>query len=106
LRVPVRRTLSQMMQWQWNTSWWADQIAWQFEMLLSSTEADPVLMAFPQQPGSCTKYFGCPYQDFCLAWSNPLQRLDEMPMEFKLEYWDPSARPATHKMDLTKGGVA
>ena len=102
-RIPIRKTLSQMQQWLWNVNWWADQIAWQFESLTGHCSADdPVLMAFPQQPGVCTKYFGCPYHDFCLAWPNPLQHLDEIPAGFKYDFWDPSEREATHRMDLTK----
>ena len=102
LRVPVRKTLDHMKQWLWNVSWWADQIRWQFDLLEKCKESDQVLMAFPQQPGSCTKYFGCPYHDFCLTWPNPLAHADEPPAGYKLEWWDPSEREATHRMELTK----
>jgi len=102
LRVPVRKTLSHMKQWLWNVAWWADQIRWQFDLLDKCSADDQVMMAFPQQPGSCTKYFGCPYHDFCLAWPNPLQHADDIPVGYCVERWDPSAREATHKMDLTK----
>ena len=99
-RVPIRKTLEQMQQWMWNVVWWADQIAWQFETLMACSENDEVLMAFPQNPTSCTKYFGCPYHDFCLAWPNPLQHCDEPPTGMKIEYWDPTEREATHRMEL------
>jgi len=99
-RIPIKKTLDHMQQWLWNVVWWADQIAWQFENLMSCTESDEVLMAFPQNPSSCTKYFGCPYHDFCLAWPNPLQHCDEPPMGMKIEYWDPSEKESTHKMEL------
>jgi len=102
LRVPVRKTLDHMKQWLWNVSWWADQIRWQFDLLERCSESDQVLTAFPQQPGSCTKYFGCPYHDFCLAWPNPLAHADEPPAGYKTEWWDPSEREATHRMELTK----
>ena len=102
LRVPVRKTLSHMKAWLWNVSWWADQIRWQFDLLERCSDGDQVLMAFPQQPGSCTKYFGCPYHDFCLAWPNPLQHIDEIPQGYCVERWDPSEREATHRMELTK----
>jgi hypothetical protein len=102
LRVPVRKTLSHMKQWLWNVAWWADQIRWQFDLLDKCSADDQVMMAFPQQPGSCTKYFGCPYHDFCLAWPNPLMHSDDIPVGYCVERWDPSAREATHKMDLTK----
>lgn len=99
-RIPVRKTLEHMQQWLWNTTWWADQIAWQFSLLEKCLPSDPVMMAFPQNPTSCTKYFGCPFHDFCLAWPNPLAHCDEVPMGYKQEFWDPSARPATHRMEL------
>jgi len=102
LRVPVRKTLSHMKQWLWNVAWWADQIRWQFDLLEKCSESDQVLTAFPQQPGSCTKYFGCPYHDFCLAWPNPLAHADEPPAGYTIEHWDPSEREATHRMELTK----
>jgi hypothetical protein len=102
LRVPVRKTLEHMQQWLWNATWWADQIAWQYELLNKCSLDEPVLMAFPQQPGSCTKYFGCAYHDFCLSWANPLHHSSEPPLGFKIEYWDPSEREATHRMDLSK----
>jgi len=105
LRLPIRRTLDHMKQWLWNVTWWADQIAWNFESLTDCSDDEEVLMAFPQQPGSCTKYFGCPYHDFCLAWANPLQHLDIVPPGFKVEYWNPLEREARVKMDLAEKGA-
>ena len=99
-RVPVRKTLDHMKQWLWNVAWWADQIRWQHDLLDRCTTGDQVLTAFPQQPGSCTKYFGCPYHDFCLAWPNPLAHADELPPGYVIERWDPSEREATHTMEL------
>ena len=100
LRVPVRKTLDHMKQWLWNVAWWADQIRWQFDLLDKCSADDQVLTAFPQQPGSCTKYFGCSYHDFCCSWPNPLQHCDEPPIGYKIEWWDPSAHEATHRMEI------
>lgn len=102
LRVPVRKTMDHMKQWLWNTAWWADQIRWQFDLLERCSDSDQVLTAFPQQPGNCTKYFGCQYHDFCLAWPNPLQHIDDLPAGYIVERWDPSLMESTHKMDLTR----
>ena len=63
-------------------------------------EGDNVLMAFPMNNGSCTKYKGCPYYDFCLAWQNPLQRAYEPPLGFRTEFWNPSEMETTNKKDL------
>ena len=49
-----------------------------------------MLMCFPMNTESCTKYFGCAYHDFCQAWPNPLQHCEEPPLGFKIEHWDPT----------------
>ena len=57
--------------------------------LLPVLMMDDILRAFPKNTESCTKYFGCPYADFCQAWMNPLQRCQEVQPGFKLDFWDP-----------------
>ena len=74
----------------WNVLHWMLEIEWEMERLANCTDKEPVMMCFPMNPSHCTSYFGCKYMDFCLAWANPLQRIEEPPLGFKLEYWDPS----------------
>jgi len=99
-RIPIAKTKNSMQVWLWNTLFWLDQIQWNMELLNECKESDEVMMAFPMNTESCSKYFGCPYHDFCLAWHNPLKNCDEVPMGMKQEYWDPMLyRPVHHEME-------
>ena len=95
-RVPVWKTKNQMQVWLYNTMWWIDELKHNMELLKEQTEDQQVLECFPMNTESCTKYFGCPYLDFCTAWPNPLQHYGEPPLGFKEDFWDPE-RETTHK---------
>ena len=102
-RVPIAKTKNGMQVWLWNTLFWLDQIQWNYELLKECKESDEVMMAFPMNTQNCSKWFGCPYFDFCTAWHNPLRNCDEAPMGLKIEFWDPMKyRPVKHKMELGK----
>jgi len=101
-RMPCYRNRESMQVWLWNTLLWIDAIRWNFDALSECNDSEDVLMAFPMNPQSCTKYWGCAFHDFCIAWPNPLRRCDHPPIGFKQEFWDPSAIETTHKMDLGK----
>lgn len=90
-RLPIWKTPSQMQTWQCHTVRWLAQLEYDFNQLVQAQEGDDVLVAFPMNERSCTKYFGCPYHDFCLAWPNPLQRAWEPPIGFDVDFWDPRA---------------
>lgn len=98
--VPVRKTPLQMRVWLWNILYQYDLLQHNMLLLQKCTDSDPVMFAFPMNPESCTKYFGCPYHDFCLAWANPLQRCDEPPMGFEVKFWNPHDRPKTNIMNV------
>jgi hypothetical protein len=100
LRVPSWKTPDQMNVWLWNTVDMLDNIEREEDRLMHCKESDAVLMAFPMNPNSCTKYFGCAFHDYCISWSNPLQRCDEPPLGFKVEFWDPREMKTTNKMNL------
>jgi hypothetical protein len=102
-RVPARRTIQGMEVWYWNTLEWMEDLERDFDRLLTpDAEKDVVMKCFKQNTENCTKYFGCRYHDFCMAWSNPLQHLDEVPSNMKVEYWDPQdmEREAKHVFNL------
>lgn len=101
-RVPIWKTKNQMQVWLYNTLWWIDELDTQFDLLSEQDDNDEVLTCFPMNTESCTKYFGCPYLDFCTAWPNPLHHYSKMepPLGFKEEFWDPSAEETTHKIDV------
>lgn len=99
-RVPTWKTKDQMNTWLWNTIDLLDEIERETDRLMHCHEDDRVLMAFPLNPNSCTKYFGCPFHDYCMTWSNPLQHCFEPPLGFIREFWDPTEMETTHKMNL------
>ena len=100
LRVPAWKTSDQMNVWLWNTLEQVHEIEREMDRLSHCSENDAVMQCFPINPGNCTKYWGCTYHDFCLSWSNPLQRCDEPPLGYKEEHWDPSAMETTNKLNL------
>jgi hypothetical protein len=99
-RVPAFKTPDQMNVWLWSVNDLLQEIDADMDALYHCKEEDPVLMSFRMNPGSCTNYRGCPFHDFCLAWSNPLQQCYEPPLGYKVEFWDPSAMETTVKKDL------
>lgn len=100
LTVPAWKTPEQMNVWLWNTVDRLDEIEEEMDRLSHCKEEDAVLMAFPMNPQSCTKYYGCAFHDFCISWPNPLQHCSEPPLGFKQEFWDPRTIKTTNKMDL------
>jgi len=90
-RVPARRTVEGMENWYWNTIWWLDELTVDFERLQTCSPDDTIMRCFKMNTENCTKYFGCRYHDFCTAWGNPLARCEEVPVGFKIEYWNPKA---------------
>lgn len=99
-RVPVWKTPDQMNTWLWTANDTYSKIMYEMERLDKYTDSDAVLMAFPINPGSCSKYLGCKYHDFCISWANPLQSCYEPPIGFRQEYWNPSEIETTNKKDL------
>jgi CRISPR/Cas system-associated exonuclease Cas4 (RecB family) len=101
-RVPVHFTKPQMQVWAWNMTHYLDMIDWETQRLAECKDSDDVLECFPMQTENCTKYRGCSYHEYCIAWPNPLQRCQEPPLGFKMEFWDPRARKSRHRIDVGK----
>ncbi len=100
-RVPVYKTPAQMNAWLWTANEVYGQIEYEYGRLADCTADDDVMRSFPCNTESCTKYLGCPYHDFCQAWSNPLSQIQVGPQPgFKIEFWDPREHEATHEMEL------
>lgn len=99
-RVPAWKRPDQMNVWLWNVNNLLDDIERETDRLMDCSESDKVLMAFPLNPESCTKYFGCIFHDFCMTWENPLQHCFEPPLGFVQEFWDPREMETTNKMQL------
>lgn len=91
LRVPVRKTVSQMQTWLWTVIHWLDQIQWNYEELAASKPSDPVMMAFPMKDTACVDYYRlCQYHAFCTAWANPLDRAEAPPPGLGHVWWNPA----------------
>ncbi len=99
-RVPAFKTPDQMNVWLWNVNDLVDRVEYEMDRLSHCQEGDSVMMAFPLNPKSCTAYKGCPYHDYCLSWSNPIQQCYEPPLGFRQEFWNPSEMQTTNKLDL------
>ena len=101
-RVPVHRSPAHMQNWLFHARHYCDRLEDEYEHLIAACSYldDAVLTAFPQNPQSCTKYFGCAFYDFCCAWPNPLQHAEKPPLGFKMEHWDPLAQPAKLEVNV------
>lgn len=95
LRVPVRKTREMMQTWMWTVQHYLEMLDWNMSLLDEASDSDPVMMAFPCNGESCTKYGRCAYMDFCTSWSNPLQRCGDVPYGYKTEWWDPREGEST-----------
>jgi len=100
LEVPIYKSPANMNWWLNNTIHWLDMVEWNFNILSQCSDSDEVLHAFQANPESCTKYFGCDFHPFCMAWSNPLRHIDRVPIGFKREFWSPLAEEPKVKLDL------
>lgn len=99
--VIAYKTPEQMNTWLWTVNQLMDEVERDMDRLSQCQEGDSVLMAFRQNPKSCTAYGGCPFHDFCMAWQNPLQRCDQPPIGFRQEFWNPVEIQTTNKKNLT-----
>lgn len=96
LRIPVRLNTKQMNQWLWEVRHWVEQIRWNYRELAKASKEDDVLRAFPRNTESCCK-FGCDHPELCNLMSNPLRRMEEPPLGYKKEFWDPRKRDKSSK---------
>jgi len=104
-RVPAWKTPEQMNVWLWTVNDLYNRLEDEMDKLDSCKDSDSVLMAFPMNPSNCSKYRGCAYHDFCMSWANPLRQMEEPPLGFKQEFWNPSQQDTTNKLDLKwRGG--
>ena len=89
MRIPIRKSIRQMEDWLATANFWYDSIVRDTDAVTHVSEDDPVMKCFPKNTESCSKYFGCPFMNYCEAWSNPIQHLGNMPAGFNVDFWDP-----------------
>ena len=101
-RIPIWKTNDLMGAWLYTMNETMDRIENDMMQLRLQHPDDQLLECFPMNPNACTKYFGCPYKDFCGAWSNPLSKFNQLPMGMMIEFWDPreADNDGTYKLDF------
>ena len=99
-RVPVWKLPHQMRSWYATVNYWINQLESETGILADEVDSSSVMHSFPMNPTNCSKYFGCPFHDFCCSWQNPLQHCFEPPLGMKVEFWDPRDRPSTKEMEF------
>jgi len=94
----IRRSPDQMAAFLARTERWYKNLTHDFALLEHDRVDDAVMEAFPQNDKACYSYGRmCLYHPYCAAWSNPLQHLDRMPAEMKVEFWDPREQEGIHE---------
>ena len=92
-RIPIYKSDNSMLIWYENAKHWAFLInkdTFLLAELYYKYEEEKVLSIFPMNTNSCSNYYGCPYRDFCIAWTNPLQHYSIIPLDMEVLFWDPS----------------
>ncbi len=93
VRVPILRSAERLNAWLYMMNYWFEQIERQMDQLAKDSEDDQIMQSFPMCGKSCIQYMKpCIYQDFCIAWPNPLARCSELPQDWKVEFWNPLER--------------
>lgn len=101
-RVHVRKNSDMMVDHIWTVREIIDRMKMDLESLEECSESDRIMMCFPRNPQSCTKYYGCEFMNFCSTWPNPLRRCQNPPIGYVIRHWDPLAEEAaTERIDLT-----
>lgn len=89
MRVNIRKTNEKMEDWLNTVNIWMRSIEQSIGLLSHDSDSNIVMRSFPKNTESCTKYFGCPYIDYCDAWPNPLQHINSLPAGYTCRFWDP-----------------
>lgn len=93
IRIPIRKTVEAMSEWLYLANYWYDQVEIEIDNLMKCKEDSRVMTSFPRNEKGCTAYNRrCRYYDFCLAWQNPLSRINTPPDGFVEEHWDPGKK--------------
>jgi hypothetical protein len=101
IRVPVLKTPTQMQEWLAHAEWYYDAIVQEMDFLAHEyRKKDSIMMAFPKNPQACTKYFGCPFLDFCSVKTNPWDYISQPPLGLVIRHWDPTTLPSKTQMDV------
>ena len=87
----IQKSSAQMNAWLRRVNAWIDALKQDMEWLIEDDSPERAVMeSFPMNDTSCFA-FGrkCTYFDLCNSWSNPLARIDSIPMDLQVSHWDP-----------------
>ena len=100
-RFPISLGNARMYDWLTTVQKWIDRINFDKMTLSQQSDSDDLLEAFPKNGRSCTNYNkACTYLDLCRGWQNPLQHLDRIPADMKVEFWNPLDEPLREIMEI------
>lgn len=89
IRIPVRLSDEQIIDWLAQANHWMDLIEWNFVQLSHAKPDDLVMNSFFPNTEACN-HFGCSCGGACHMWSNPLKSLGKLPAGYKVEFWNPN----------------
>lgn len=101
-RFPFFMDQGRMQVWHDMISYYLGIYETEMDQLADETPETTTMLAFPPRSKGCSSYYGCPYIDFCTCWPNPLARCHEVPMGFRVDFWDPSEKKSTTKFEDIK----
>lgn len=87
-RIPVTFSKEMWELWVQEANHYWDYLEWNMRLLYETKPSDRVMIAFPRNSYSCSK-FGCSYPQLCSVHANPLRRCEEPPLGYQQEFWDP-----------------
>ena len=100
-RFSLNFTQSFMWSWLNNVKSWLDFIWNEYQYLCEHKDSDDLLRAFPRNGRACTNWGRlCPFINYCLNVNNPLQSIDRLPADFKVEFWNPLDEELTETLTL------
>ena len=88
----------QINSWILNTQHYVEQIMSDIRNVESENPDDNIMKSFPKNTTQCSF---CPYIDVCMARPNPLKKLDKIPSEFDIAFWDPETRKTYSEKELS-----
>jgi len=100
-RFPVYYTNAQMFNWIENVKQWMDRIFADLYQLSLTSPTNEHMTCFPMNGRSCTNWGRtCTFIDLCTGWLNPLKHLHQMPIDFKVEFWNPLEEDLREVLEL------
>jgi hypothetical protein len=100
-RCPIYKSPEQMGDMIVDLIYKLDSIKLDFDALADSKDTDTYLSCWEKRGTSCTNWGRvCEYHDFCLNWRNPLRHIDRLPMDMKVEFWNPLEEKIKVKVNI------